>query len=138
MDDTRSGGCNCGAVRYTLSAPPLGVAACHCTSCRRQSGAAFSVNLLVRADSMAVTGELARWTDEDTESGEPLFREFCGTCGSPIRSAPTATPKFLAVKAGTLDHPGDFAPSMHIWTASKLDWVSIPDDLPSFAHGPKR
>ena len=132
-----TGGCNCGAIRYTLSAPPLAVVACHCTSCRKQSGAAFSVNLIVRASTMAVEGELTRWTDHDTESGAPLSREFCRSCGSPIRSAPSATPKMLALKAGTLDDADGFAPAMHIWTASKLDWVTIPAELPQFAHGPQ-
>jgi hypothetical protein len=134
-DATLTGGCNCGQVRYTLSAPPLAVVACHCTSCRKQSGATFSVNLVVRASTMAVEGELARWMDPDTESGEPLAREYCGTCGSPIRSAPSATPKFVVVKAGTLDSPDGFAPAMHIWTASKLAWVTIPEGLPQFAKG---
>lgn len=130
-----TGGCNCRAIRYTLAAAPLAVVACHCTSCRRQSGAAYSVNLLVRAADMTVEGTLACWIDHDTESGQPLSREFCGTCGSPIRSAPSATPKFLAVKAGTLDAPDAFAPRMHIWTESRLDWVTVPDELPRFARG---
>jgi hypothetical protein len=132
-----TGGCNCGFIRYTLAEPPLAVVACHCTSCRRQSGAAYSVNLVVRASTMTVEGELGRWIDPDTESGEPLAREFCRACGSPIRSAPSSPPKMLAVKAGTLDQPDDFAPSMHIWTASKLPWVTIGDGLPQFARGPQ-
>ncbi len=130
------GGCNCRAVRYTLTAPPLAVVACHCTSCRRQSGAAYSVNLVVRADRMEVSGDLATWMDPDTESGQPLAREFCGRCGSPIRSAPGASPGVFAVKAGTLDNPDGFVPVMHIWTESRIDWVEIPEGLPSFAKGP--
>lgn len=137
QDATLTGGCNCGRVRYTLSAPPLAVAACHCTSCRKQSGAAYSVNLVVRASTMTVDGELAHWIDHDTESGQPLSREFCAACGSPIRSAPSSTPKLLAVKAGTLDQADALAPAMHIWTASKLDWVTIPEGMPQFAHGPQ-
>lgn len=86
---------------------------------------------------MTVEGELARWIDPNTESGEPLAREFCHACGSPIRSVPASTPKMLAVKAGTLDNPGDFAPVMHIWTASKLPWVAIADGLPQYARGPQ-
>ena len=135
-DGTLAGGCNCGQLRYTLLRPPLAVVACHCTSCRRQSGAAFSVNLVVRAEAMSVTGELARWTDRDTESGQPLLREFCATCGSPIRSVPSATPGMIALKAGTLDTPDAFAPAMHIWTASRLAWVTIPEGLPQFERGP--
>jgi len=130
------GGCNCGAVRYEIAAKPLAVIACHCTSCRRQSGAAFSVNLVVRADVMSIEGDLASWLDPDTESGAPIERQFCATCGSPIRSVPTAAPKMIALKAGTLDAPERFAPVMHIWTRSALPWASIPEGLPRFEKGP--
>lgn len=131
-----SGGCNCGAVRYRIEGDPITVAACHCGQCRRQSGAAFSINLVVRTASMTVKGELASWTDTATESGAPLKREFCGLCGSPIRSVPSASPNIAAVKAGTLDDPELFAPALHIWTSRKLAWVSIPEGLPQFPKGP--
>lgn len=131
-----TGGCNCRAVRYAIDAPPLAVIACHCTQCRRQSGAAFSVNLIVRASSMHIDGDPAVWNDPDTGSGAPLARQYCAGCGSPIRSVPSASPKFVAVKAGTLDDAASFAPTMHIWTRSKLPWVVVPDALPSFAEGP--
>ncbi len=132
-----TGRCNCGAIRYTLTSPPLAVAACHCTQCRRQSGAAYSVNLIVRATTMEVIGDLASWEDADTESGVPLAREHCGTCGSPIRSVPGASPKLIAIKAGTLDDPSTFVPTMHIWVQSKLPWVAIPDGVPAFPRGPQ-
>lgn len=131
-----SGGCNCGAVRYRIEAVPLAVAACHCRQCRRQSGAAYSVNLVLRASSMIVTGVLATWQDTDTESGEPLAREYCARCGSPIRSVPSASPPgLIALKAGTLDDPSPFAPTMHLWTSSKLPWVEVPDDVRQFERG---
>lgn len=123
-------------MRYVLAGAPLAVVACHCTSCRYQSGAAFSVNLLVRADTMSVEGDLARWIDHHTESGEPLWREFCGRCGSPIRSIPSAAPKFIALKAGTLESATGLAPTTHIWTRSRLPWVEIPVAMPQFERGP--
>ena len=135
-DQKMTGGCNCGAIRYVLTARPLAVAACHCTSCRKQSGATFSVNLVVPADGMQVSGELATWTDPDTESGRPVLRQFCGTCGSPIRSVVQAQPGIIAVKAGTLDNPDAFAPVVHIWTDSKLSWVELPANVPAFAKSP--
>lgn len=135
-EDLLTGGCNCGAIRYTVSGPPLAVIACHCTRCRRQSGAAFSVNLIVRASTVAIEGSPDAWEDTDTQSGAPLAREHCGHCGSPIRSVPSAAPKLVALKAGSLDSPEPFAPMMHIWTRSKLPWVDIPEGLPSFEQGP--
>ncbi|MBN9478876.1 MAG: GFA family protein [Bordetella sp.] len=131
-----TGGCNCGAVRYVLSAPPLAVAACHCANCRKQSGAAYSVNLVVRASTLTVEGDLAAFSDTDTESGAPVERQFCRACGSPIRSLPAATPKIAAVKAGTLDDAGAYAPQVHIWTRSKLPWVELPAGAVQFEQGP--
>lgn len=130
------GGCNCGAIRYTVRGTPIAVVACHCTSCRRQSGAAYSVNLIVRANAMTVEGLASTWLDKDTQSGTPLAREFCGRCGTPIRSIPSAAPKVVALKAGSLDEPAPFAPGMHIWTRSKLPWISIEEGMPSFEEGP--
>ena len=130
------GGCNCGAVRYRLTGDPLAVAVCHCTNCRRQSGSAFSVNVVVRGDAMQMTGDVATWEDLDTESGEPVLRQFCPTCGSPIRSLSAASPKVAIVKAGTADDPGQFVPAIHVWTASALPWVAIPVGLPQFPRNP--
>ena len=132
------GGCNCGAVRYRIDGAPIAVAACHCTRCRRQSGSAFSVNLIVKAGAMQMMGEVRVFSDRETESGAPVQREFCGDCGSPIRSRPTGQSKTIAVKAGTADDPGGFAPTLHIWTSSALPWVTIPSDLPSFPRGATR
>lgn len=130
------GGCNCGAVRYVITGAPLAVVACHCTRCRRQSGATCSVNLVVAPAAMRVVGDLAVFEDRDTSSGSPVMREFCGTCGSPIRSILTANAAVIAVKAGTTDDPGGFAPGLHVWTQSKLPWVEIPAGLPQFAQNP--
>lgn len=130
------GGCNCGAVRYRLSGAPMAVAVCHCSNCRRQSGSAFSVNVVVRDDAMHVSGKLTTWEDPDTESGQPVLRQFCATCGSPIRSLSATSPKLAIVKAGTADDPGQFVPAIHVWTSSALPWVDIPAGLPQFARNP--
>lgn len=131
-----TGGCNCGAVRYSLGGKALGVAACHCSNCRRQSGAAYSVNMVVKASDMSIKGDLSAYTDHDTESGKPVSRQFCGQCGSPIRSVPEAMPGLVVVKVGTLDAPEGFEPRVHVWTASALPWVQIPETAIRFEKGP--
>ncbi|MBN8848644.1 MULTISPECIES: GFA family protein [unclassified Sphingomonas] len=131
-----TGGCNCDRIRYALDAEPIIVAACHCVNCRKQSGAAYSVNLVMPARAVTIIGELARYEDRGNESGQAVLREFCGTCGSPIRSQPMATPKIVAIKAGTLDDPGPYPPAIHIWTCSALGWVDIPAGMPQFQKSP--
>ena len=137
MSDTiLVGGCMCGNVRYLINAAPLTVIACHCSRCRRQSGGAYSVNLIIRASTMEISGPIDSWDERETASGAPLDRQHCGQCGSPIRSVPSNNPKLVAVKLGSLDDPSNYSPLMHIWCQSKLPWVIIPDDLPSFAEEP--
>lgn len=126
------GGCNCGTIRYRIHGEPLGVAACHCKRCRRQSGSAYSVNLVVPTSAMTIEGELSVFEDTDTTSGSSVYREFCGKCGSPIRSVLVAKPAIVAVKVGTLDDPEPFRPDRHVFTRSKLGWVEIPANTAQF------
>lgn len=131
-----TGGCNCGNIRYELQSPPFIVAACHCVNCRKQSGAPYSVNLAMSAKAVTIHGDLTRYEDRGDESGQPVLRDFCGTCGSPIRSVPAATPKIVAIKAGTLDNPDPYPPTVHIWTCSSVAWAQIPADAIRFEKGP--
>ncbi|MBC7493296.1 MAG: GFA family protein [Novosphingobium sp.] len=126
------GGCNCGAVRYRIEGDPMVVAQCHCRNCQRQSGSAFSVNLLVQDANFATTGDLTTYVDKDTLSGAPILRKFCGICGSPILSDFSNGTGMVVVKAGTLDDPTPFTPGVSVWTSRKLPWVDLPDEQHKF------
>lgn len=133
-NDSVTGRCNCGAVTWRFAGAPLAVAACHCSNCRAQSGAAYSVNIVAPSAAMAIEGPIKTFEDKATASGQPVLRQFCGECGSPIQSVITANPAIVAIKAGTADEAGAFAPTIHVWTQSKLPWVEIPAGVPSFAR----
>jgi hypothetical protein len=117
------GGCNCRAIRYQCEGEPLGVAQCHCCNCQRQSGSAFSVNLVFRASAVSHSGDLAEYRDDDTFSGNSVLRRFCATCGSPIFSQSSSGTGLIVVKAGTLDDPGSFVPTMSLWETTALPWL---------------
>jgi hypothetical protein len=36
------------------------------------------------------------------------------------------------VRAGTLDDPSTVAPDVHIFTKSKVPWVTLPESVPAF------
>ena len=55
----RTGGCQCGAIRYRLLAAPTALYACHCRLCQQQSASAFGMSMLVERDFMPVTGSPA-------------------------------------------------------------------------------
>src|SRR5690606_31946296 len=44
------GGCQCGAVRYRVTAAPATVYRCHCKDCQRLSGAAWSMSMVMAAE----------------------------------------------------------------------------------------
>ena len=83
----RAGRCLCGEVTYELTGDLIATAVCHCQHCQRQSGGAFSVNLLVHESQLTVSGVLQTY-EETGERGDAVYvrRRFCGSCGSPIVS----------------------------------------------------
>ena len=131
---TQTGRCLCGQVTYTLEGDPAVTAVCHCRNCQRQSGAAFSVNLLVHESQLAIDGALTTFEDKGN-SGNKVWRKFCGTCGSPILSALEGMPGMIAVKAGTLDNVSGVKPAVQVWCESKQGWVDLAG-LPGFAQSP--
>jgi len=132
---TMTGGCLCGAVRYAIEGDPVLSAVCHCRNCQKQSGTAMSVLIGVRADQMAVTGSLTTYQDTG-QSGDAVYRRFCGTCGSPILSDLPSQQGMHFVKAGTLDDVAGLVPKLHFWTASAQPWVRFADDAVKFEKTP--
>ena len=131
MSAMREGGCSCGVVRYRLTDEPLFVHCCHCLNCQRQTGSAFVINALIEADRVEVTsGEpVAVDVPRDDGSVQTIYR--CPACQVPVYSEYTRT-EIRFVRAGTLDEPASVAPDVHIYTRSKVPWVTLPDGVPAF------
>lgn len=126
--EAREGGCLCGAVRYTAAWPPLATAVCHCKNCQKQAGSALSVVAVLPRGGLVVSGDLTVYQDQGT-SGQPVYRKFCGRCGSPvITDTPAAEAQnIIFIKAGTLDEATDLAPTLHYRAASAQHWFVFPD-----------
>ena len=132
-----TGGCACGAVRYEANAEPAAHIVCHCADCQRAGGGAPAHVLpMRRADVTFTAGEDRFKRHEVTaESGNTVFRAFCGECGTPLFAGSEAGPDFMGVKTGTLDDPGLLAPSATIWTNSAQPWEHIDAGIPQFEKG---
>jgi hypothetical protein len=113
MPRVMTGGCLCGRVRYSAEAEPLLTLICHCTHCQKQSGAAFSVNVVVPRAALSIEGEPKTFEDRGA-SGRPVHRRFCPDCGSPVVSELDARPGVAFIKAGTLDDTGWLRPTAEI------------------------
>lgn len=131
-----TGGCQCGAVRYTVTAPPVTFYVCHCRACQRQSGSAFGESLLVLRTSLDLAGPTSGF-ETLADSGNRSHRTFCAECGTRLyhRRMGAEVPT-VSLKAGTLDETGWLRPVAHIWTARRQPWVTIPPELPDYPGQP--
>ena len=125
------GGCACGAVRYRLTSEPLFIHCCHCLNCQRQTGSGFVINLLIETDRVEILSgaPLAVDVPRDDGSSQRIFR--CPTCQVAVWSQ-YGRPQVRFVRAGTLDNPEAVSPDVHIYTRSKLPWITLPASVPAF------
>lgn len=120
-----TGGCYCGAVRYRIRGD-VDVLHCHCSICRRTSGAPFVTWATVAARAFAIErGEAAV-----LRATETARRTFCPRCGTPLTFQLDAHPEWIDVTVGSLDDPSSAPPARHIWTSSRVGWLHLDDDLP--------
>jgi hypothetical protein len=131
MNVAREGGCACGAVRYRLASEPLFTHCCHCLNCQRQTGSAFVINLLIEADRVELLAAAPQPVDVPRDDGSKQRIYRCPTCQVAVYSD-YGRPEVLFVRGGTLDQPSGVTPDVHIFTKSKLSWVTLPDSVPAF------
>jgi hypothetical protein len=122
------GGCTCGNVRYRLAGKPMIVHACHCSWCQRETGTAHALNALYEADRVEHLKAEPEFIQTPTASGRGQRVARCPNCKVAIWSNyPQAGPAVRFVRVGTMDSPGEYPPDIHIFTSSKLPWVTFPD-----------
>ena len=125
-----AGGCHCGAVRYTITAMPLAVNACHCGDCKRLAGGPFGVYLHVPKDTLQVASGTFDTFRRTGGSGNTIPIERCTDCGTRMWHLPEAAPDLVILCAGTLDDPSWAVPTSHIFTEEAApDAVAATDAL---------
>ncbi|KAH6974785.1 Mss4-like protein [Ilyonectria destructans] len=98
-----TGGCVCGAVRYTAEVDTGVKAVCHCLNCQRRTASAFSVNVIIPRDSFKITQGTTKSHTYLADSNKLYHTHFCGDCGSALYGEPEAFPDTVSIKAGSLD-----------------------------------
>ena len=126
------GGCNCGAIRYKMDENVKHHALCHCTDCRKASGAPAVSWALVRNDQITITG-----TPKSYASSEGAQRMFCDNCGTSLFYINEMVfPGMIDVQSATLDNPSVLPLQAQIQTAERIDWMKDLNTLPSFNRYP--
>ena len=126
------GRCHCGAVRYEMPAEAIHQALCHCSDCRRQSGAPAVAWALVKKDALSTEGETKEYA-----SSEHGRRHFCPKCGTSLfYTNDVVFPDAIDVQTCTLDDPDAVPPAAQIQVAERVGWMERVGELPAFERYP--
>src|SRR5205085_232675 len=110
----RTGGCLCGAVRYSVRGDPVHVGRCHCTDCRKESGSAFSVYGQWPVEAFEMSGKIASYDG----------RGFCPRCGSRLLDTADPDDTLIEIRIGSLDDaPFELKPEAEIWVKRRESWI---------------
>jgi hypothetical protein len=120
-----TGGCQCGAVRYALSATPTGAALCHCRMCQKATGGPFLAAAGVPPAQFAWT----RGAPATFRSSSLAERGFCATCGTPLTFRYLDQDR-VSVTLGSLDAPDDVRPTEQIGVEARVAWWAAATGLP--------
>jgi hypothetical protein len=121
-----TGGCCCGQIRYEAAGLPFAETNCHCSICRRTTGAPFVAWFSIpRSGFRFVLGEPVGF-----QSSAKGRRTFCAKCGTQLTFEREDLPNEIDVTTCSLDDPNTLPPKDHTYTGSQLDWVKLADRLP--------
>ena len=125
-----TGGCHCGEVRYRATGETFHAGNCHCSICRRTTGAPFVAWFSVRREDFRFTqGNPQRYA-----SSAKATRTFCAHCGTQLTFEHADFAAEIDVTTCSLDDPERVPPEHHIHTSARLKWVKICDGLPEFGE----
>ena len=127
------GSCLCGEVTYVINGKLGDITHCHCTTCRKAHGAAFSSVSAVQIEDFHFTSGEALL--KCYASSPDKVRCFCMNCGSHIYAHRQGQSHYI-LRLGTLDDDPNVRPINHIWLSEKAPWYDPQTDgaLPKFSE----
>jgi len=131
MQAKYSGQCLCGGVVYAVDVDiePVFSGNCHCKDCQRSSGSAFIPAMIFPEKHVAVSGEV-KFYESSADDGSMHKRGFCPSCGSQLFSWFSNMPGVMGIKAGTLNNPSNYRPSLDFFVGRAAAWDFMNPELP--------
>ena len=126
------GSCNCGAVRFELTAAPTMMGTCHCSRCRKAGAGTFVLVARESLNWIAGRDEVASYAPE------PPFkyaRCFCRNCGTGLGEIASDAETF-PIAAHCLDDDPQVRTQFHVFVGSKPAWYEICDSAKQFQESP--
>ena len=129
-----SGSCLCARVTYQITSDIRQVIHCHCVTCRKAHGSAFSSVASVPVENFVLKG--AR-NLSSYESSPGKHRFFCKRCGTQVY-AKRDNKHHIILRLGSLDTPLSSQELAHTWVSDAVDWFDIDGMLPKYEKGVPR
>ena len=130
---TLEGQCECGEIRYRLTARPEAVNCCHCRDCQRITGSAFAINAMIATAAVEVLHGTPKVVDLGREGSGHTRAWRCPTCDALLwADHPLFGDAKRFVRTGTLDEAERLPPTAHYFVRSKHPWIVLPDDVPAY------
>jgi hypothetical protein len=130
-DDTYSGSCFCGAVRFTVTGQPGAMGYCHCESCRHWSAGPVNAFTLWKPDAVRVTQGADNIGTYNKSKNS--YRKWCKTCGGHLFTEHPGL-GLTDVYAATIPAL-KFAPGVHVNYQETV--MRMRDGLPKLKDFPK-
>ena len=127
-----SGSCLCGAVAYQADATIRRIVHCHCRTCRKTHGSAFSSVTAVPREAFRFTRGAEQLGAIESSPGK--FRRFCLRCGSHLVAERVDQPVVL-LRLGCLDTAVTGIPQVHIWRSNGASWYDPKVASPELPEG---
>lgn len=121
-----TGRCYCGGITLSAQEAPQTVVYCHCTDCRRITGAPVAAFIAFEENAVQVS---PAWP-ASMSFAPGVTRWSCPDCGSPLAAAFDYLPSQIYVPLGLIDQAAQLPPELHAHDRYRLPWLQIVDDLP--------
>ena|SRR5690349_7408370 len=131
MVETIRGSCLCGAVRFEIEPPLTGFRYCHCSRCRKATGAAHAANAFLPLAQFRWLCDAALVKHFDLPGAKRFAVSFCPQCATRVPHR-IKTTDYMLIPAGVLDDDPGMLPEKNIFWKSKAPWYVPPADLPKF------
>ncbi|MCA1362541.1 MULTISPECIES: GFA family protein [Bradyrhizobium] len=131
MEKPYTGGCACGAIRYSIEGEPLFSNHCQCRDCQRESGSGHGSYATFARAGVTLTGDARHW-DMVADNGKVKTRGFCTQCGVAVYMTFAAQPDVFTIRAASLDEPARYRPQAVTFAARGHEWDPLDPGLVKF------
>ena len=127
--DEYKGGCSCGSVRFELGDHPLWVLACHCDACKKRTGSAYGVSVVVEDAAVQDFDGVTKTFMRIGDSGNKVRYEFCPHCATTLRWHVDIVPNRQVFATGAFHNMRQFEPIAEMYTDEAAAWAPLGCEL---------